>query len=191
LYHNSIYLLRVTMATEDYSKNGLLKYLRESARSGILNPAVARSRKIAAVHLLDHIESEERINLRLLDVDHLCSKIHKLEDSSIRVEALDLYNSRLKSALEDYFNYLDDPENFVSIAVKQPNIKVQKKKDCQEQKALEDITLLQTDKQEEIIPIKIRQDLTVFIKDLPMDLNKSEAEKITRVIMAYVDGEGQ
>ena len=191
MYHNSIYLLRVTMATEDYSKNGLLKYLRESARSGILNPAVARSRKIAAVHLLDHIESEERINLRLLDVDHLCSKIHKLEDSSIRVEALDLYNSRLKSALEDYFNYLDDPENFVSIAVKQPNIKVQKKKDCQEQKALEDITLLQTDKQEEIIPIKIRQDLTVFIKDLPMDLNKSEAEKITRVIMAYVDGEGQ
>jgi hypothetical protein len=177
------------MASEDYSKNGLLTYLRESARSGILNPAVARSRKIAAVHLLDHIESEERLNLRLLDVDHLCSKIHKLEDSSIRVEALDLYNSRLKSALEDYFNYLDDPENFVSTAIKQPNTKIQKRKDCQEQKALEDITLLQTDKQEEIIPIKIRQDLTVFIKDLPMDLSKSEAKKITRVVMAYIEGE--
>ncbi len=177
------------MASEDYSKSGLLTYLRESARSGVLNPAVARSRKIAAVHLLDHIESEERLNLRLLDVDHLCSKIHKLEDSSIRVEALDLYNSRLKSALEDYFNYLDNPENFVSTAVKQPNTKVQKKKNSQEQKALEDITLLQTEKQEEIIPIKIRQDLTVFIKDLPMDLNKSEAKKITRVVMAYVEGE--
>jgi hypothetical protein len=177
------------MASEDYSKNGLLTYLRESARSGILNPAVARSRKIAAVHLLDYIESEERLNLRLLDVDHLCSKIHKLEDSSIRVEALDLYNSRLKSALEDYFNYLDDPENFVSTAIKQPNTKIQKRKDCQEQKALEDITLLQTDKQEEIIPIKIRQDLTVFIKDLPMDLSKSEAKKITRVVMAYIEGE--
>ena len=177
------------MATEDYSKNGLLTYLRESARSGILNPAVARSRKIAAVHLLDHIESEERLNLRLLDVDHLCSKIHKLEDSSIRVEALDLYNARLKSALEDYFNYLEDPDNFVSTSAKQPSAKVRKKKDCQEQKALEEITLLQTDKQEEIIPIKIRQDLTVFIKDLPMDLSQSEAQKITRVVMAYVDGD--
>ena len=177
------------MATEDYSKNGLLTYLRESARSGVLNPAVARSRKIAAVHLLDHIESEERLNLRLLDVDNLCSKIHKLEDSSIRVEALDLYNSRLKSALEDYFNYLDDPENFVSTAIKQPNTKVQKEKDCQEQKALEDITLSQTEKHEDIIPIQIREDLTVFIKDLPMNLSKSEALKITRVVMAYVDGD--
>ena len=178
------------MATEDYSKNGLLTYLRESARSGVLNPAVARSRKIAAVHLLDHIESEERLNLRLLDVDNLCSKIHKLEDSSIRVEALDLYNSRLKSALEDYFNYLDDPENFVSSSTKQPSAKIRKKKDCQEQKALEDITLSQTEQIQDIVPIKIRQDLTVFIKDLPMDLKTSEAEKITRVVMAYVDGSG-
>ena len=177
------------MATEDYSKNGLLTYLRESARSGILNPAVARSRKIATVHLLDHIDAEECINLRLLDVDNLCSKIHKLEDSSIRVEALDLYNSRLKSALEDYFNYLEDPDNFVSIASKQPNAKLQKKKDSQEQKALEEITLLQTDKQEEIIPVKIRNDLTVYIKNLPMDLKQSEAAKITRVIKAYVDGD--
>ncbi len=177
------------MASEDYSKEGLLRYLRESARSGLLNPAVARSRKIAAVHLLDYIDAEERLNLRLLDVDHLCSKIHKLEDSSIRVEALDLYNSRLKSALEDYFNYLEDPDNFVSTAVKQPTSKAQKKKDCQEQKALEDITLSQTEKSEDIVPVKIRENLTVFIKDLPMDLSKSEAKKITRVVMAYVGGE--
>ncbi len=177
------------MATEDYSKNGLLTYLRESARSGVLNPAVARSRKIAAVHLLDHIDAEERLNLRLLDVDHLCSKIHKLEDSSIRVEALDLYNSRLKSALDDYFNYLNDPDNFVSTASKKPSKKIKKKIDSQEQKALEEITLAQTDKQEDIIPIRIRKDVTVFIKDLPMDLSKSEAKKITRIVMAYVEGE--
>lgn len=176
------------METEDYSKSGLLTYLRESARSGILNPAVARSRKIAAVHLLDHIDSEERLNLRLLDVDRLCSKIHKLEDSSIRVEALALYNSRLKSALEDYFNYLNDPSSFEPVSTIQSNFKIQKKKNSEEQKALEDITLTQTDKQEDIIPVRIRKDLTVFIKDLPLDLTKSEAGKIVRVVKAYVDG---
>lgn len=177
------------MSTQDYSKNGLLTFLRESARSGVLNPAVARSRKTAAVNLLDHISPEERINLRLLDVDDLCSKVHKLEDSSIRVEALELYNSRLKSALEDYFDWLTDPENFVSLAVTQSSSKSNKVVKSQEQKVLEDITLSQSEQQVDIIPIPLRKDLTVFIKDLPLDLTKSEAAKIVRVIKAYVDGE--
>ena len=94
------------MSSEDYTKNGLITYLRESAISGMLNPAVARSRKMAAEQLLMHVLPEERLNLRLLDVDVLCSRIHKLEDSSIRYEALNLYNSRLKSAFSGLF-FLD------------------------------------------------------------------------------------
>ena len=102
------------MLEQDYSKSGLLKHLKQSAISGVLSPAVARSRKTAAEQLLSHVTGEERSNLKLLDVDELCSRIHKLEDSSIRVEALNLYNSRLKSALSDYFSWLENPEEFVS-----------------------------------------------------------------------------
>lgn len=83
------------MSSKDYSKNGLFNYLRESAKSGLLNPAVAKSRNIAAQQLLDHITPEERINLRCIDVDVLCSRIHKLEDSTIRVEALYLFYWRI------------------------------------------------------------------------------------------------
>ena len=178
------------MSTEDYSKNGLFVFLRESARSGILNPAVARSRKTAAQMLLKHISSEERLNLRQLDVDLLCSRIHKLEDSSIRYEALNLYNSRLKSALSDYFNWLENPENFVSTSnTASVNVKLTNKRQSKEQKALEEITLTSKNKQEGIIPIPLREDLTVFIKDLPLDLTHKEANKIVRVIKAFADGE--
>jgi len=177
------------MSSEDYSKNGLFVFLREAARSGLLNPAVARSRKTAAQMLLKHISSEERINLRLLDVDLLCSRIHKLEDSSIRYEALNLYSSRLKSALSDYFQWLKDPDNFVSTS-NTTNINVQliNKRQTKEQKALEEITLITKNKQEGIIPIPIREDLTVFIKDLPLDLTQKEANKIVSVIKAFADG---
>ncbi|MCB1595280.1 MAG: hypothetical protein KDI76_10235, partial [Xanthomonadales bacterium] len=102
------------MTSQDFSKNALLEYLKQAAISGILNPAVARSRKTAAEQLLVYVTPEERLNLKLVDVDELCSRIHKLEDSSIRVEALNLYNSRLKSALSDYFLWLENPEGFIS-----------------------------------------------------------------------------
>lgn len=176
------------MSAEDYSKNGLMVFLRESARSGVLNPAVAKSRKTAAQMLLQHISPEERLNLRLLDVDQLCSNIHKLEDSSIRYEALNLYSSRLKSALTDYFSWIDDPKNFAStsntIAINAMQIN---KRETKEQKALEEITLSTTNQQDGIIPIPLRKDLTVFIKDLPLDLTKAEANKIVRVIKAFGD----
>lgn len=173
------------MSSEDYSKNGLFKYLRESAKSGILNPAVAKSRNIAAQQLLDYITPEERMNLRCLDVDVLCSRIHKLEDSSIRVEALNLYNSRLKSALDDYFSWIEDPENFISNASKHTHKNTQKQITQAEKKALEEITLSEIKAQTDIIPVTIRNDLTVFIKNLPLNLNKKEAKKIANVIQAY------
>jgi len=177
------------MSSEDYTKNGLITYLRESAISGVLNPAVARSRKMAAEQLLVHVLPEERLNLRLLDVDVLCSRIHKLEDSSIRYEALNLYNLRLKSALADYFSWIKDPENFVSLASTNNNSKNHTKRQTVEQKALEDITLSNTYVQEGIISIPIRKDLTIYIKDLPLDLSSQEANKIASVIKAYAQGE--
>lgn len=177
------------MVSEDFSKNGLFAYLRESAKSGVLNPGVARSRKVAAQQLLDHISPEECLDLRLIDVDILCSRIHKLEDSTIRVEALNLYNARLKSALTDYFSWIDDPQQFVSTGAVNNNVQAQVKLGKLEQKALEDITLTQTDAQSGIIPIPIREDLTVFIKDLPIDLTLKEANKIVNVIKAYAEGD--
>jgi hypothetical protein len=177
------------MSSEDYSKNGLFTYLRESAKSGLLNPAVAKSRNIAAQQLLDHITPEERINLRCLDVDVLCSRIHKLEESTIRVEALNLYNSRLKSALEDYFSWVDNPENFISNSSTGINKISQVQISQSEKKALEEITLSQTKVQTDIIPVPIREDLTVFIKDLPLDLSPKEAAKIANVIKAYAQSD--
>lgn len=174
------------MSNQNYSKDGLMRFLKESALSGIMNPGVARSRKTAAEKLLDHLTSDERINLRILDVDELCSRIHKLEDSSIRKEAMNLYNARLKSALDDYFTYLDSPETFTSTGSNLAPAKQVQKRDQEEQKALESIALHHAGTQDDIIPIPLREDLIVYLQGLPLNLTQSEANKIVNVVKAYV-----
>ncbi|MCX7553344.1 hypothetical protein OS175_05595 [Marinicella sp. S1101] len=177
------------MTQQNYSKDGLLNFLKESAVSGIMNPGVARSRKTAAEKLLDHVTAEERINLRVLDVDELCSRIHKIEDSSIREEAMNLYNARLKSALDDYFNYLQCPESFTSTGSNLAPVKQVQKRDSEEQKALESIALHHAGTQDDIIPIPLREGLIVYLQGLPLNLTQTEANKIVNVVKAYVQSD--
>jgi len=155
--------------------------------TGIMNPGVARSRKTAAQKLLDHLTAEERINLRQLDVDELCSRIHKLEDSSIREEAMNLYSARLKSALTDYFSWVVDPESFSSNSKNQTAAQVQQR-DLEEQRALEAIALHHAGTQDDIIPIPLREGLVVYLQGLPLNLTAKEADKIVQVVKAYVQG---
>ncbi len=177
------------MADQEYSKHGLLNFLKEAAVTGIMNPGIARSRKTAAEKLLGHVTAEERINLRMLDVDELCSRIHKLEDSSIREEAMNLYNSRLKAAMTDYFAWLDNPEHFSSSGSNLSPVKQVQKRDHEEQRALESIALHHAGTQDDIIPIPLRPDLIVYLQGLPLNLTAAEAKKIVKVVTAYVQGD--
>ncbi len=177
------------MADQNYSKNGLLDFLKEAAVTGIMNPGVARSRKTAAEKLLDHVTAEERINLRMLDVDELCSRIHKLEESSIREEAMNLYNSRLKAALDDYFSWINSPESFTSTGSNMAPVHQVQKRNNDEQKALESIALHHAGTQDDIIPIPLRDDLIVYLQGLPLNLTAKEANKIVNVVKAYVQSD--
>ena len=40
---------------------------------------------------------------------------------------------------------------------------------------------------DDIIPIPLRTDLTVYIQGLPLDLSEAEARKISAVIMAFAE----
>ena len=74
------------MTNKDYSQSAVLEFLRQSAISGSTKPATARSRKLAAEQLLVQLQPHESNDLRLLDVDELCSRFHKLQGSTIRPE---------------------------------------------------------------------------------------------------------
>jgi len=176
------------VAAEDYTPDRLLGFLRGAAMQGLVNPAVAKSRVTAIEQLFVELEDAERADIRRIDVDRLCQRLHKIQDSSIRPEVVALYNKRVQAALADYFAWLDDPKSFSSIGGdamrKEKRYSPSDKEVSREQKALEEITLSVSEWASDIIAIPLREDRTIYVQNLPLDLSVREARKIARVIEA-------
>jgi hypothetical protein len=173
------------MTGKDYSQQAFLEFLRQGAVTGITKPATARSRKLAAEHLLVQLKSHERIDLRLLDVDELCSRFHKLQGSTIRPETIQLYNERLTSALKDFLSWTSDPSSFQSIeGEKQEAILVADRDTPGQAEAREELTLDPPRSPHDIFPVPLREDLVVYIQNVPLDMTQAEARKIAAVVSA-------
>ncbi len=98
-----------------YSLDTLLKFLKYAGMEGLINPATARSRKNAAEQLSNELTDQERSDVRLINVDELAARFHKLEESSIRSEALSVYTERLRMALTDFTSWMADSDSFRSV----------------------------------------------------------------------------
>ncbi len=176
------------MAADDYTPDRLMAFLRDAAMQGRINPAVAKSRQSAIEALFVELDERERADIRRIDVDRLCQRLHKLQDSSIRPEVVAVYNKRVQAALADYFAWLDDPQAFSSIGGdgfrKEKRHAASDKEVAREQKALEEITLAASEWPADLVAVPLREDRIVYVQNLPLDLTAREARKIARVIQA-------
>ena len=173
------------MTSKDYSQQAFLEFLRQGAVTGITKPATARSRKLAAEHLLVQLKSHERIDLRLLDVDELCSRFHKIQGSTIRPETIQLYNERLTAALQDFLSWTSDPAGFQSIEGEKPAAILVADRDTPGQaQAREELALDPPRSPHDIFPVPLREDLVVYIQNVPLDMTRAEARKIAAVVTA-------
>jgi hypothetical protein len=172
-----------------HSVEALLQFLKQAGMEGLINPAVARSRRNAIEHLLGEMSEAERADVRTLDVDELGSRFHTLEGSSIREEALALYVDRFKMALTDYQRWNEQPSGFESIGGEKTRA-VKRAGEGRsaigpDQAAEERIRLEASDNPSNVVPIVLRPDCTVHLAGLPIDLSPDEAEKIARVVTAF------
>lgn len=175
------------MTEKDYSQSAFLKFLRQGALTGITSPATARSRKLAAEHLLIKLKSPERADLRLLDVDELCSRFHKLQGSTIRPENIQVYKERLSGALKDFISWTTDPAGFQSVEGEKPEAVVVAARDDEGMaQAREELTLNPPRSPHDIFPVPIREDLVVYLQNIPLDMTRAEARKISAVVQALV-----
>ncbi len=173
------------MSAKDYSQTAFLEFLRQAAVTGMTKPAIARSRKLAAEHLLTQLNADESLDLRVLNVDELCSRFHKLQGSTIRPESVLLYNDRLTSALKDFFAWSSDPVSFKSIEDERPAVVAVAERDTDGQaQAREELTLDPPRSPHDIFPVPLRDDLVVYIQNVPLDMTQAEARKIAGVVSA-------
>ena len=178
------------MEEKDYSEAGFHAFLRQSAVSGLFKPSTARARKLAAEHLLVELKSHERTDMRLVDVDELCLRFHKLQGSTIRQESLDVYRSRLKDALADYIAWTQDPASFKPRESEVRATRQSLEKDSPgEARAREQLALDPPRRPHDIFPVPLRDNLVVYIQNVPLDMTPREAEKIAAVVRALADPE--
>lgn len=181
------------MNQETHSVDALLQFLKQAGMEGLINPAVARSRRNAIEQLQGEMSEEERWDIRCLDVDDLASRFHKLEGSSIRSEALALYVERFKMALADYKRWHEGPAQFKTIGGERAR-SLQRAGDGRsaigaDQQAEERIRLEASDNPSDVVPIPLRHDCTVYLAGLPLDLTPVEAGKIARVVTAFAQAQ--
>lgn len=178
------------MPDDAYSVDRLLEFHKDAGMEGLINPAAARARRKAVERLAGEMTAAECADVRRLDVDELASRFHKLEESSIRSEALSLYAERFRMARSEFLAWAENPAGFRSLggegyrAVARGTL-------TPEQEAAERITLESTENPANIIPIALRRDETVYVANLPLDLTREEADRIARVVRAFARDEDE
>jgi len=177
------------MGSGDYSRDALLAFLREAAVAGRINPATARSRHNAADKLFAQLTDSEAADLRKVDVDALKARVHDQQGDELRPEVLELYAQRLRSALGDYFRFLDNPDGFVPSAAagRATSRRAGAAPRSREEQALEQLRLGATQYRPDIIPVPLGPDRVVYLHGVPPDLSAAEARKVARVIEALAE----
>jgi hypothetical protein len=181
------------MTEKDYSQKAFLEFLRQAAVSGITSPATARSRKLAAEQLMLQLKPHERLDLRQLDVEVLCSRFHKLQGSTIRPESIRVYGDRLSGAIKDFIAWTSDPTTFQSVEGEKPEATLVAARDTPGQaQAREELALNPPRSPHDIFPVPIRENLVVYLQNVPLDMTQAEANKIAAVVKALaLPEEGQ
>jgi hypothetical protein len=171
------------------SRQKLLEFLDYLAEKGLIAKGTASARKAAAGKVLGILSDDEARDVTKLDLDEVMGRFTNLEGKAYTPGSLSTYLSRIKSAVDDFNTYLQNPLGFKPSVQNREKRKPDTKKDTQAdtrvQRSVNDqAAKVSTPLSSSILPIPIRSDLTVFVQGLPFNLTEAEATKIANVIRA-------
>lgn len=180
---------------KNYSLDALAEFLDYAAEKGLIKGNTATSRKRAALQILAVLDDSEKNDLRGVDVEHAFERFSNLKGKDFKPASLQVFKSRLRSALTDFFAYVDNPAGFKPSGAQRSSSSTRSRVKPNTRKApTSDSAVEQANESEEhasqavphlIIPIPLRDGLTVKIHNIPADLSKLEAEKIAAIVRAY------
>ena len=94
------------------SREELLKFLDYVRAKGLMSPNTAESRKASVNKVLGILSDEEADDVTALDLDQVISRFGNLHGKQYTPESLRSYRSRVKSSIEDFKRYVDNPMAF-------------------------------------------------------------------------------
>jgi hypothetical protein len=173
------------------SRQKLLEFLDYLAAKGLVAGATVATRRAAASKVLGILSEDEAADVTVLDLDEVMSRFQNLEGKNYTPGSLNTYLSRLRSAVDDFKSYLENPLGFKpSTQAREKRVKPEAKKESgassESSAARFEPAVARTPSMPSasIIPIPIRPDITVHVQGIPFDLTIAEATKIANVIRA-------
>ncbi len=176
------------------SREAAIEFLEYLAQKGLMAPATARARKAAVNTVLGILDSREAEDVTSINLDDVVSRFGHLQGKDYTPQSLRTYKSRVKSALDDFASYVENPLAF------KPNIQNRERRPTPNKPAssttrniadnsIPDVSRVSGPAvagpmASSILPIPIRADLIIHIQGLPFDLTEAEAKKIASVIQA-------
>ena len=176
--------------TDKRSRQDFMEFLDWISQKGLMSPNTISSRRAAASKVLAILDNEEAQDVTKLDVDDLMRRFGYKEGKNYTPGSLQTYASRLRSALDDFKVYVDEPMNFRPGVQPRERRKSEPKRDAPPAASPPPAAVAATPANALSIPI--RPDKTILVQGLPYDLTEAEATKIANVIraMASPPGEG-
>jgi hypothetical protein len=176
------------------SRKAALEFLDYIAQKGLMTPNTAQARKAAVGKVLGVLSEDESQDVISVDLDAIMSRFQNLYGKTYTPESLNTYKSRVRSALDDFASYVENPLAWrprKSAAASGPRSGklLESRKVETEIRASPVMTPTSGPMASSILPIPIRADLTVMIQGLPYDLTTAEAKKIAGVVQAMAVGD--
>jgi hypothetical protein len=175
------------------SREAALDFLEYLAQKGLMAPATARARKASLNAVLGILDDQEAQDVTSINLDEVMKRFGHLQGKDYTPKSLTTYKSRVRSALDDFASYVENPLAF------KPTVQTRERKPSSAtpsiaarvdpgapaaEAARSTITAVAGRMASSILPIPIRADLTVHIQGLPFDLTEAEAKKIAGVVQA-------
>lgn len=176
------------------SREALVDFHDYLADKGLMEKNTAQSRKAAVSKVLGILDEVEANDVTTLDIEDVISRFQRLHGRDYTPASLTSYKSRLRSALDDFSSYLNNPLAFRPSIQTRTRARGRISKDEQgdsgssrpERRTEPGRTVPMPAAAGLIVPISIRPDLTVHVQGIPFDLTEAEARKIAAVVTAMV-----
>jgi site-specific recombinase XerD len=176
------------------SREAALEFLEYVAQKGLMAQATARARKAAVSKVLGILDENEARDVTSIDLHAVMSRFGHLQGKGYTPQSLVNYKSRVKTALDDFASYVENPLAFKPSVQARERKAISGKTSSSVTKNTSEGLTSEARRQSastvagpmasSILPIPIRADLTVHIQGLPFDLTEAEAKKIAGVIQA-------
>jgi len=184
------------MTDKDYSLDAFNRFFDHAAVKGLLKRNTAQSRKAATNKVFAILEPNELTDLRSVDLEQAFERFQNLQGMQYKPDSLQVYLSRARTAVSDFISYVDDPSSFKSAKPQRASSKAKngventkKAEKGNSNQSVSDGVVDDLDQHHDpkhvIVPVPLRENLTVKITNLPADLTQAEADRLAAIVKAY------